>query len=448
VRDYFLLISFSALMKRAHLRSWLIGLGVFAWALPAVSGTEELPSMVVESETGIRQHAQHVNWIQVKDLIKRFNAEVLAARAQIRAAEANILIAKALPNPEIDFEMGQLRRRVPEAIPGNTQRLSVAQTLENPALRTARVHVAHLGEKAAAKAYLSVLNDVLSEGRARLYELVLRQAEVRSASESLTLLEQVRDRVALRVKSGESPRFELVKSDTEVLNARQRVETARSLAAQSRVALEILTGGAFPDQFILDARLDDSVVVPLIAPNVEGNPAVLQLEFELRQMLARVEQERALRWPGVTVRIGQSREPDVNSLSGGVVLTMPLLDQRQGAIAEAEAQASRLRIRREGLLIQLKQEIESARQALILAQRKVLALETGVLREARTALNIAQTAYQFGERGLLDVLDAQRVLRVAQADLLGARYEVQLASIQVERLQGIYVQDLTEISPS
>jgi cobalt-zinc-cadmium efflux system outer membrane protein len=220
------------------------------------------------------------------------------------------------------------------------------------------------------------------------------------------------------------------------------------LAAQSRVALEILTGGAFPDQFILDARLDDSVVVPLIAPNVEGNPAVLQLEFELRQMLARVEQERALRWPGVTVRIGQSREPDVNSLSGGVVLTMPLLDQRQGAIAEAEAQASRLRIRREGLLIQLKQEIESARQALILAQRKVLALETGVLREARTALNIAQTAYQFGERGLLDVLDAQRVLRVAQADLLGARYEVQLASIQVERLQGIYVQDLTEISPS
>jgi cobalt-zinc-cadmium efflux system outer membrane protein len=42
------------------------------------------------------------------------------------------------------------------------------------------------------------------------------------------------------------------------------------------------------------------------------------------------------------------------------------------------------------------------------------------------------------ERGILDVLDAQRVLRSIRADLLDARYQLQAARIQLEYLAGRY----------
>jgi cobalt-zinc-cadmium efflux system outer membrane protein len=58
------------------------------------------------------------------------------------------------------------------------------------------------------------------------------------------------------------------------------------------------------------------------------------------------------------------------------------------------------------------------------------------MREAEAALRVAQAAYRFGERGILDVLDAQRVLRGVRADLIQARYQLQEARIKLDQLVG------------
>jgi cobalt-zinc-cadmium efflux system outer membrane protein len=66
------------------------------------------------------------------------------------------------------------------------------------------------------------------------------------------------------------------------------------------------------------------------------------------------------------------------------------------------------------------------------------------VREAEAALRVAQAAYRFGERGILDVLDAQRVLRSVRADLIDARYQLQEARVLLDRLTGQHI----EHSPS
>jgi cobalt-zinc-cadmium efflux system outer membrane protein len=53
---------------------------------------------------------------------------------------------------------------------------------------------------------------------------------------------------------------------------------------------------------------------------------------------------------------------------------------------------------------------------------------------------VAQSAYRFGERGIIDVLDAQRVLQSVRIDLLEARFQLQAARIQLELLSGQYAQ--------
>ena len=53
-------------------------------------------------------------------------------------------------------------------------------------------------------------------------------------------------------------------------------------------------------------------------------------------------------------------------------------------------------------------------------------------------MRVAEAAYRFGERGILEVLDAQRVLRAVRQDLLLARYELQSALIELDVLTGRY----------
>ena len=76
-----------------------------------------------------------------------------------------------------------------------------------------------------------------------------------------------------------------------------------------------------------------------------------------------------------------------------------------------------------------------------IAKRKVEMFETGIISQAESALRVAQAAYRFGERGLLDVLDAQRVLRSVRADLLQARFEFQSAVAEILRLRGHYPEE-------
>ena len=46
---------------------------------------------------------------------------------------------------------------------------------------------------------------------------------------------------------------------------------------------------------------------------------------------------------------------------------------------------------------------------------QVVALESGILKQAEAAVKVVEAAYRFGERGFLDVLDARRVFRAARA---------------------------------
>jgi cobalt-zinc-cadmium efflux system outer membrane protein len=48
---------------------------------------------------------------------------------------------------------------------------------------------------------------------------------------------------------------------------------------------------------------------------------------------------------------------------------------------------------------------------------------------------VAEAAYRFGERGILDYLDAQRTLRSIRNELNATRFELQAARIELERLR-------------
>jgi cobalt-zinc-cadmium efflux system outer membrane protein len=129
------------------------------------------------------------------------------------------------------------------------------------------------------------------------------------------------------------------------------------------------------------------------------------------------------------------RTPEVLDARLGLVVQVPVFDRREGPIAEARAEAERVRLLLADTELRLTQTLDAAWQRYRIALGQVSAYESGILREAEAALRVAEAAYRFGERGILDFLDAQRTLRTLRSELNATRYDLRAALVELERLR-------------
>ena len=382
---------------------------------------------------------------ELVDTILVHNPGLQAARRAREQAAAGITTAGALPNPRLEISDGQTQARLASAVPGRVQGWALSQFIENPALRSARVEAARSNERGSAYQIDVVRNDLVAQIQLRAYEYLLRRAEARATAEDVALLEQVRERVRLRVESGEAARYEIIKADAEIINARQRQQNAVLQAEQALLTLNRLAAGQLPPRWGLRGALDEEIRVQsleaLQGQAQENNPEIKSLQSQLARAENQIQAARASRWPGVELRYTETTDAELRHGTLGMQVQIPLLDRRSGPIAEATADVERLRVKLEGRQAELRQQMLQAWKSLEMARLRVEALGQGAMREAEAALRVAQAAYRFGERGILDVLDAQRVLQSVRADLLDARYQLQAARIDLEYLSGRYAAD-------
>lgn len=250
----------------------------------------------------------------------------------------------------------------------------------------------------------------------------------------------------MRVSSGEAPRYELIKADSEVINARERQQTAALRADKTLLEISRLVAGQLPARWKLKPPTAAERAMTLTLEQLQAsanqfNPEILTLKHEFDRAQSRLVAVRASVLPSVDLRYSQMTDPQVRQSQWGIGVQIPLLDQRSGPIAEAVAELERARLRYEGRQAEMTQQVLLAWRSLEMSRLRVDALSQGVVREAESALRVAEAAYRFGERGILDVLDAQRVLRSVRADLLQARFQLQVARITLLQLSGRYASD-------
>ncbi|HZX32235.1 MAG TPA: TolC family protein, partial [Rhodocyclaceae bacterium] len=191
--------------------------------------------------------------------------------------------------------------------------------------------------------------------------------------------------------------------------------------------------------FTVKGRLDAVPEVPplekLQAEVAAGNPELARSRAEARRAERLLDHERALRWPSLAVKASREEDPDLRTSRIGLVMSIPLWDRRSGPVGEATANLSRVRNELAVREFTLAQDLQYAYQQYEIAQTQVTALESGIVRQAENALKVAEASYRFGERGILEVLDAQRVYRAARNELIAARFELAAAWAEIERLR-------------
>jgi cobalt-zinc-cadmium efflux system outer membrane protein len=376
---------------------------------------------------------------QLEQLAHGSSRSIQAARNQVEAATAAVRTASAYPNPELEYQKGTSKSRQPSGVPGDVEQYSLTQPLDMPWTRNARIGAAEAGLESATALGRGQEADIIARIRLRYFDVLRRQAELKAALEDQSAMEGIRDRIALRVETGEAPRFELVKADAEMLNSQKNAYTAELRVNQARAYLRALVGPALPENFVLLGKLQDPLKLDgleeLRKEIRERNPDLLRARAEQQRASRELDHERSKRWPKVALRGSRENDPELSTTRVGLVVTIPIWDWRGGPVDEARANLSRATNELANSEFSMDRSIEVAYEQYQIAQAQVVALETGIVRQAENAVRIAEHAYRFGERGILEVLDAQRVYRAARNELINARYEAASTWAEIERLR-------------
>ncbi|MEI7431313.1 MAG: TolC family protein [Betaproteobacteria bacterium] len=394
-----------------------------------------LPGLVFsQDKTPVRYTLKQLTALALEN-----NRGLQAASDQFEAARAGIESARAFPNPELEMMRGSLKSRLPGVTEGDSQAVWLSQRIDYPWVRNARIDAADAGADAARAGQKLSRNELLARLRYRFYELLRQDADLKATREDELTMQQIAYRIKLKVETGESPRFEAIKADTELLNAQKLVQTAELRIRQTRSNVRQLVGTALSTDFdVIGSLEDDSELQPLEVLRrelIERNPELERNRALTRQAESQRNLERNLRWPALAIKGGYDQNPDSRDNRVGLVLTLPLWDRRSGLVAEAEARLSRARNDEALQLFTLQQNLEASWQQWQIANAQVTALQSGIVKQAAAALKVAEAAYRYGERGILEYLDAQRVYRSARNELISARFERQVAIIEIDRLR-------------
>lgn len=364
---------------------------------------------------------------------------VKAANEAVKTAAASVNTARAFPNPEIEALKGHQVNRLNRAEVGPTQSWGITQALDMPWQRTPRVDAATAGLQAEQAHQRAFATDLIAKLRLRYFDLMRRQAEERASREDSKLMDGIRSRIALRVETGEAARYELVKADAETLNAQKLAQSAELRTRQSRAALRAVVGAQLPEDFQIDSSAQD---LPRPAPLAQvrteitnTNPALAKVRAERLQLTHKLNEEKALRLPQFAIKAAIDQDTEIRNKRIGLAVTIPLWNWRSGPIGEAAGRLSRADNDVVHQEFSLMQELDAAYQQYDIAQAQMVALESGIVRQAANALRIVEIAYKAGEKGFLEVLDAQRVFRAARNELITARYELASAWAEIERLR-------------
>lgn len=255
-----------------------------------------------------------------------------------------------------------------------------------------------------------------------------------------------------RYEQGTASGFDLSRALSALALTRARIPEATELSAAARHRLSLLL--AEPSELVT-RELESDRPLPTQDPLgalatpadvIAHRPDVRSAEWHLLSSLAHRDAAEALRYPRLTLsgivgvdseHIGELFNPMAVFASIGAGLFAPILDfgRIHAQIDVADAQQERAYLEYERTV---RTAIEEAQTAIIFyAEGVTKQKELGdALASAKKAADFARIQYREGTLGLLEVLDAERLLRDAELSWSQATADVSVRLIAVHRTLG------------
>lgn len=278
----------------------------------------------------------------------------------------------------------------------------------------------------------------------------VRRAEdlIRAAEARLSRAEQVLEAAERRMQVGSGTRSDVLRSQLEVNNSKQALLLAQNQKRNAMYALGRIVGIDGPADAAADQPLEATELPytreQLLDMVLQQSPVVVTAQANELAATAGARAARAQYLPTLSTSgnynwaSNDSPFADINgSWSLRLGMSFPVFNrfQREESIERANVQADVARLQLEDTRRLARVNLERVLGTLETAQQQVV-LAGQALEVAEEDLRMQQERYRLGVSTILDQVTSQENVVRAEADLIAARYDYQLARAELESLIG------------
>ncbi|HEY6169351.1 MAG TPA: TolC family protein [Verrucomicrobiae bacterium] len=403
------------------------------------------------------------------DLALQRNSAILKSRADLEVAHGIAVQTRAIVNPKLRTT-GSYQWTEPSAIdtisapgisiPQNEHNWSVNIRLVQSIYEGGRIESAlrasKLTREQALDQHRAIINDTLTDVRVAYADILLAAQQIIVQEASVKLLQRELEDNQRRYDAGTVPRFNVLRAEVEVANARPRLIRARNAHRIAKNNLANLLGYDLPKEVLEDVPLQ-------LAGKLEEEPASIELPvavgraLEHRPELAVLRKSESLRredivnakggklpsfqtfvgygWRNSVFSTDLTR--DVAGWNAGAQLTWDWFDGglTRGKLREAEARHDRAHEDIADAERRVELEVRTTYSNFIEA-KEVLESQKKVQEQAEEALRLAVARSDAGTGTQLDVLNAQTALTEARTTQIQALRDYAVAWARLERAIG------------
>jgi len=413
------------------------------------------------------------------DLALQQNPNILRAKKDLEAAQGVVIETRAVALPKVGVtgSFNALQRTdvdsfsFPANIPGIpsginfgvdknwVSQIRLVQSLYQGGRMLSALRVARLTKAQSVLNYQTAVADTVPEVEIGYDDALLAEQQITVQEASVDLLTQELSDTRRRFDAGTVPRFNVLRAEVELANARPRLIRARNSFRIAKNNLANLLGFNVPKEAFEDIPLN-------LSGKLHAEPCQIDLDrgiemaLDRRSELGSLRKARALRAEDI-VNAKAGYKPAVEAFGGydvhnsmlhsdigyelngwitGVQVSWNLFDGflTRGRVKEATARYERAGIELDDTGRRIELEVRTARSNFTEAQ-DVLESQKKVVEEDEEALRLARSRYEAGTGTQLDVLSAQTALTEARTTQIQALHDYSVARSRLERAIGINV---------
>ncbi|MDO8602697.1 MAG: TolC family protein [Candidatus Omnitrophota bacterium] len=336
------------------------------------------------------------------------NPRMIEARKLVNVAKGDLITARTLPNPEVDFEIGGLKENEKGKRKGELNNIAVRQDLGFPGSRLFDGKISKNQVLSQEESFKTVWSDIYLEVRQIYAKIMLDKKGIELAQGNLDILRSFFSRVQLRFQSGQALKNDVQRAMIELLKAENSCFIAEKELKIDKAKLNLLLGRSFDVSFDIESELKEESVelnfkelsekALLLRPDLKTEK--LQLDSANKKLI----KEQLNRLPAPFIGFQRTTEDYENDSAVVVGLSVPLWNLNQGEVKKAKAQKEAQQVRVDAVKREVVFEVYEAYAEAELAEKQ-LNLAKKSIEEANELLRLANLRYSEGAVDFINYLD-------------------------------------------
>lgn len=390
--------------------------------------------------------------------VNKGNLGYIAEQFNVSIAEAQLKAAKVFANPELSIGYSNNEDRTLMMGQGIDAGISYPVSLGNK--RGATISLAGSQKELALTALDAYFQNLRAEAALSYFAAIRQMNMLHVQKDIYNRMRKLADADSLRLKTGAINATDALQTALGARSQQNLVFQAEADFQASLVQLTQLQGKIVPDSLLVPSGqfpfLQKEFNLPELVQSALERRSDLQVAIRNKEISEKqirlIQANRAFEF---NVEAGYSHStvvkneiapaPAFNSYSAGISIPLKFSALNRGEVQAARNAAAQSETVLRDIRLQITAEVTQAWFSFKAAEKQLHHYQDGLVNDAAKILDARTYAYQRGETGLIDLLNAQHTFGELQVEYSETLYQYAEKLVMLEKAAGIW--DIDALAP-